>query len=627
MQGLIPPQTYAIIILSEYLSNGGQNSRSLHRITKRDKMSKSVTHTFHIPVMGLGFSIDTPLNVAPYGISSVISLVDDMLIEKMREFYSKKMNIPFEPISAKEKDHRAERIRAYLDLMDEMVKHKFDEVKQSVHDKGTEIKKYFDMLPDFSKLKKDFHQKVQNSHLKEAYDWVNDHLTAGSIDVNIMTKLDKENYYQGEQLPDEYNDAHAALRGFAESKLESSLVLSAGMNPRLYSYLEKFEDFYPNVLGHIKKKVILKVSDYRSALIQGKFLAKKGIWVSEFRIESGLNCGGHAFATDGYLMGPILEEFKNSREDLEVSMFELYHDALEQKGRCCPDVPPEIKITAQGGVGTANEHQFLMDHYDLDSVGWGSPFLLVPEVSSIDEETVQRLCDAKEEDLYLSGISPLGVKFNNLRNNTQDQIRDRLVKDGKPGSSCPKQYAMINPEFPGKPLCTASKRYQKLKIDELDKKGLEQVDYQKEYDKIVEKSCICVGLSNASLIVNDLDHKIEGNGVSVCPGPNTAYFNKRSTLQEMSDHIYGRTNIIEHTDRPNMFLKELSLYIDHLKSKMDDLPKPISVKDMRGLNKFKKNLDHGIDYYKDLFKQKVTEIKEDLSHDLEVLENKLNKIL
>ncbi len=40
-------------------------------------------HTFSIPVMGTGFSIDTPLRVAQYGISSVISLVDDVLIEQM----------------------------------------------------------------------------------------------------------------------------------------------------------------------------------------------------------------------------------------------------------------------------------------------------------------------------------------------------------------------------------------------------------------------------------------------------------------------------------------------------------------------------------------------------------------
>jgi hypothetical protein len=80
--------------------------------------------------------------------------------------------------------------------------------------------------------------------------------------------------------------------------------------------MENFDDFYPNENGEIKKKIILKVSDYSSALIQGKFLAKKGIWISEYRIESGLNCGGHAFATDGYLMGPILEEFKTNRQSL-----------------------------------------------------------------------------------------------------------------------------------------------------------------------------------------------------------------------------------------------------------------------------------------------------------------------
>ena len=36
-------------------------------------------HTFHIPVMGTGFTIDTPIKVAKYGISSVVSLVDDII--------------------------------------------------------------------------------------------------------------------------------------------------------------------------------------------------------------------------------------------------------------------------------------------------------------------------------------------------------------------------------------------------------------------------------------------------------------------------------------------------------------------------------------------------------------------
>lgn len=81
--------------------------------------------------------------------------------------------------------------------------------------------------------------------------------------------------FLGEQLPVIYNDAHAALRGFANSTTRSSVVFSAGMNPRLYSYMETFEDFYPDVKGQFKKKIIVKVSDFRSAMIQGNFLAKR----------------------------------------------------------------------------------------------------------------------------------------------------------------------------------------------------------------------------------------------------------------------------------------------------------------------------------------------------------------
>lgn len=52
-------------------------------------MKNKTKHTFHIPVMGTGFTIDTPFKVAKYGISSVVSLVDDILVENMREYYSK----------------------------------------------------------------------------------------------------------------------------------------------------------------------------------------------------------------------------------------------------------------------------------------------------------------------------------------------------------------------------------------------------------------------------------------------------------------------------------------------------------------------------------------------------------
>ena len=144
-------------------------------------------------------------------------------------------------------------------------------------------------------------------------------IVPGDIDVNIMTKLDKVNTGRNqEQLPVEFTDALASLRGFAQSDLNSSVVLSAGLNPRLFSYMGQRPEFFPDENGNLKKRVILKVSDYRSALIQGKILAKKGIWISEFRIESGLNCGGHAFPSHGFLLGPILEEFKTHRTSIAV---------------------------------------------------------------------------------------------------------------------------------------------------------------------------------------------------------------------------------------------------------------------------------------------------------------------
>ena len=95
---------------------------------------------------------------------------------------------------------------------------------------------------------------------------------AGSIDVNIMSKLDRTNYAKdGSILSDEFTDAKAALRGYAESTLTSSIVFSAGFNRTLLGFLAQFKDFYRDANGKIKKKIIIKVSDFRSAMIQGNF--------------------------------------------------------------------------------------------------------------------------------------------------------------------------------------------------------------------------------------------------------------------------------------------------------------------------------------------------------------------
>lgn len=589
------------------------------------------THTFHIPVMGIGFTIDTPLKVAPLGIDSAISLVDDILIEKLRKMYCSKFEIPYKEITDKIDDFRAKRITSYLNLIHKLAEEKFEKIKNATFETTKEIKEYIQMLPDSSEIKKEFnqltHQYFSQADIKT---WFKEHLSLGSIDVNIMTKVDKDNYNKKEKLPTAYNDAHAALRGYANSTLHSSLILSAGMNPRLYSYIENFEDFYPDKNGVLKKKLVLKVSDYRSALIQGRFLAKKGLWVSEYRIESGLNCGGHAFATDGYLMGPILEQFKEKREALIQTVYQTLVPALEQKGFSPPQKPFAVKITAQGGVGTSEEHHFILDHYQVDSVGWGSPFLLVPESTTVDEKTMNQLAAAREKDLYLSDISPLGVPFNNLKGNTKDEEKENNIKKGRPGSSCPKKFVALNKEHNDKGLCTASRQYQYLKIKELQGARFSEQTYQKELAKITEKSCTCVGLGTSALLKYNLDTKKEGTGVSVCPGPNMAYFSKVMKLREMTDHIYGRDNMISRTDRPNLFIKELGIYINYLKKTFDNSKHQMDQKQQKYLCTFSNNLKEGISYYQALFtniESYFTSSKKEILKALEENQKKLQKIL
>lgn len=587
-------------------------------------------HTFHIPVMGIGYSIDTPLKVSKYGIDSVISLVDDILMERLRKMYSEQYEIPYQEITNNMDDYRAKRITSYLNLILELAEREFEKIKQSAEGSAKELKKYLAMLPDTSKIKQEFEGMYSDcSHWEDIKNWAHKSLTMGSIDVNIMTKVDKENYVKKVKLPIEYNDAHAALRGFASSRLHASVILSAGMNPRLYSYMEQFSDFYPDTNGVLKKKIILKVSDYRSALIQGKFLANKGLWVSEFRIESGLNCGGHAFATDGYLLGPILAQFRDSKEALIVMLHEVLVAALKSKNLQIPKLKLPLKITAQGGVGTAEEHQFLLEHYKVDSVGWGTPFLLVPEVTTVDKATLYKLMKATEADLYISNTSPLGIPFNTLKGNTKDLEKSTLIQKGRPGSSCPKKFVALNKDFTEKGICTASREYQHLKIKELNTEALSVSEYSSKYESIVEKSCICVGLGTSVLLSHGLDTKVEGEGVSICPGPNMAYFSKIMSLDEIANHIYGRAQIELGGNRPNMFIKELHLYLYFLKSKMEDFQIDYPAKQKQALLQFVRNLKDGISYYHELFETAGKDFENSLSQiwaDLEESHKQLTRI-
>lgn len=576
-------------------------------------------HTFHVPVMGIAFTIDSPIKLAPLGISSVISLVDDELLEQMREYYSNIFSFRFEPISPKVFDSRANRVTAYLDMVKQIVDQKFQAMFHGDWTQNKQLQRFINLLPSLSPAKQLYETALQNGFFStEVQQALKQMLHPGDIDVNIMTKLDKENEFEGNKLESIFNDAHAALRGFANSSLNASVVLSAGLNPRLYSYFGQFKDFFPNEFGQLKKRVILKISDYRSALIQGKFLAKKGIWVSEFRMESGLNCGGHAFATDGLLMGPILEEFKANRLALKEELFALYQAALKELNLTIPKEAPQQKFTAQGGVGTAEEHKYLINHYQLDSVGWGSPFLLVPEATTVDEKTMQRLCEARENDLYLSYNSPLGVRFNNIRNLSMDEAKEQRIMLNRAGSPCPKRYSVLDKTFTEDPICTASRQYQHLKLAQIKSGELNGETLVDTTAKTLTKECLCVGLSNAALLAYNIPQKHYKEAVSICPGPNMAYFSKVLSLQQMVAHIYGGESIIERSDRPHVFIKELSLYISYFEEALAEAKEPYTKQQQNYFTGFADNLHKGIAYYKGRFEPKAFDKEKEELRKLEV---------
>ena len=198
--------------------------------------------------MGTGFTIDTPIRIAKLGISSVISIIDDMLMEQMRKYHAERVGEPYEEIPRKSKDSRVRRIREYLNLVHRIVNREMDSLRKSPFEPGSDITRYYDMLPD-SPLKDEYLKMLNEKdlgHRERMQDELRDKAVPGSVDVNIMTKIDRNGARVNEDLTKGQSDALLALRGYAESTLNSSVIFSAGLNPRLYAYIANFADFFPN---------------------------------------------------------------------------------------------------------------------------------------------------------------------------------------------------------------------------------------------------------------------------------------------------------------------------------------------------------------------------------------------
>lgn len=580
-------------------------------------------HRFHIPVLGTGFSVDTPIKVAHLGIDSVMSVVDDELLEQVRRHHAEREGLPYEPIAATETDARARRTRAYLDLVDVLVKRNFAAAVASFPD-GEAARSYFELLPPGAE--RDGFARLGTLPAGSGRDALADSLRAsmrpGSADINIMTKLDRSPAGLEGAEAAYYSDASASLRGFAQSSLESTVVFSAGMNPRLFDYAASFDAFRPDQAGRSAKRICVKVSDYRSAFVQGLQLAKKGLWTSEFRVESGLNCGGHAFPTKGHLLGPILEEFAQKRGELEDRLYAAYAAACAAAGRtAAPKEALSLRLTAQGGVGTAAEHEFLERRYKLSAVGWGSPFLLVPEAVNVDARSLDILAAATEEDIVLSEASPLGVPFWIVKNSLSELKRLALVAAGRSGTSCPKGYLAFDTEFGPKPRCVAAASYHLAKLKSLAAGTLSPARIARVKESMLAKACLCRDLASSFTRRVGLDP--EGS-TALTAGPNLAYFGARYSLSQLVGHIYGRIDLLAGTSRPHVFIAEARLYLKRLAGELseaaaaagDGAAEALGAAGDLGKKYFAdclKNLRSGIDYYEELASVFLAEERERFS--------------
>ncbi|MEN9353365.1 MAG: hypothetical protein RL318_690 [Fibrobacterota bacterium] len=550
----------------------------MHTTRKTDSfefmsISKSLvyprTHRFQIPVMGTGHSIDTPLRVARFGISSVVSLVDDILIEQVQRLYSQRLGVPFQPVPPSAPDARTQRVRNYFDFATDLVQSQIREMQAQAFTPESDKTRYFEMLPESSPLKQDYLKMLAlpaGSERESLAQSLTRRMEPGSIDANIMTKLDRRPAAKDGTLSEaSLSDAKTALRGFALSKNRGNMIFSAGINPTLYGLIEEFPDFYRTSSDEPAKGIIIKVSDFRSAMVQGRFLAKKGLEVREFRIESGLNCGGHAFASEGDVLGPILGEFQKSRSGFPAEFSPHIEGYFRKKGREIPEGTREHEaaVTVQGGLGNSGE-QSRMFEFGVDATGWGSPFLLVSEATPVDDFTRELLRQSTGDDLFLSDASPLGVPFNNLRTSSAIVDIQRLIDAGRPGSACPKGFLVTNTEFSTAPICTASSKYQSQKLETIG--GIDAVDAP----KVLVKECICHQLGNGALAFLAQENKalkgeievVASRGpVSVCPGPNLAWFDRFYSLKEMIDHIYGRIPSLVSANRPHCFAAELEMNV------------------------------------------------------------------
>jgi hypothetical protein len=280
-------------------------------------------------------------------------------------------------------------------------------------------------------------------------------------------------------------------------------------------------------------------------------------------------------------------------------------------------------ITVQGGIGTHAEHRAMLAYFKVDGTGWATPFLVVPEVTSVDDVHLQRLLEAREEDVALGPTSPMGIPFWTLRTSESEVQRRARIASGSPGSDCPKGYLELNTEFPGEPLCLASHAYQKQKLVAIEASDISEKQKARLREDVLAKSCICHDLAGGATLKYGI---VKEAHTAICPSLNITHFKMLATLEEMVGHIYGRLALFTDPDRPHMFIRELSLYVDHLREELARFADGFSGRKLSYYAEFKKNLIEGVNYYQDRFLDFVAEHQERFHADLNRLRMQIEQL-
>ncbi|HBX65952.1 MAG TPA: hypothetical protein DEG32_07245, partial [Balneolaceae bacterium] len=91
-----------------------------------------------------------------------------------------------------------------------------------------------------------------------------------------------------------------------------------------------------------------------------------------------------------------------------------------------------------------------------------------------------------------------------------------------------------------------------MKIEQINHSGISEEKKSKQREKVLEKACLCDHLGNGALITLGV-LKPNRAPQAICPGPNIAWFNRKYSLREMVDHIYGKSASLVPEERPHMF--------------------------------------------------------------------------